>query len=121
MTRCAVTSRPRFAIRMTHMLTLDKHPNKSAELFDEAAVVADLAALADRHAGSEQELRRAVAQRLKTLLSDGRKQAEQQLLNDRQGRRCAERLCFMTDEVIRLLMISVVAAHSNSHPQTLRL
>src|SRR6185437_12375547 len=36
------------------------------------------------------------------------KQAEQQLLNDRQGRRCAERLCFMTDEVIRLLFEFVI-------------
>jgi [protein-PII] uridylyltransferase len=93
---------------MAHMLTLDKHSNKPADLFDEAAVVADLAALADRHSGSEQELRRAVAQRLKTLLIDGRKQAEVLLLNDRQGRRCAERLCFMTDEVIRVLFEFVI-------------
>ncbi len=103
MMRCAVTGRPRFAIRMTHMLTLDKPPHHTADLFDEAAVVADLAKLAEAHAGSEQELRRAVAQRLKTLLAEGRNHAEQALLNDRQGRRCAERLCFMTDEIIRIL------------------
>jgi [protein-PII] uridylyltransferase len=88
---------------MTHMLTLDKPKHDTADLFDEAAVVADLAKLAEVHAGSEQELRRAVAQRLKTLLAEGRKHAEQTLLNDRQGRRCAERLCFMTDEIIRIL------------------
>ena len=65
--------------------------------------MAELAKLADEHAGSEQELRRAVAQRLKAVLADGRAQAEQLLLKDRQGRRCAERLCFMMDEIIRVL------------------
>ena len=52
---------------------------------------------------SEQELRRAVAQRLKAVLAEGRARAEQLLLKDRQGRRCAERLCFMMDEIIRVL------------------
>ena len=84
------------------MLTLDK-PQNDAALFDEHALVAELAQLAEQHAGSEQELRRAVAQRLKTVLAAGRKQAEQLLLKDRQGRRCAERLCFMMDEIIRVL------------------
>ncbi len=102
MVRCAVTSAARFAIRMTHMLTLDK-PNNADKLFDERALVADLAKLADEHAGAEQELRRAVAQRLKAVLATGRAQAEQLLLKDRQGRRCAERLCFMMDEIIRVL------------------
>ena len=91
------------------MLTLDKPQHDTADLFDEAAVVADLAKLAEAHAGSEQELRRAVAQRLKTLLAEGRNHAEQALLNDRQGRRCAERLCFMTDEIIRILFEFVTA------------
>jgi [protein-PII] uridylyltransferase len=83
------------------MLNPDKPHD--AEVFDERAVVADLARLADEHAGSEQELRRAVAQRLKTVLGAGRAAAEQMLLKDRQGRRCAERLCFMQDEIIRVL------------------
>src|SRR6478735_9016274 len=84
------------------MLTLDK-PNNADKLFDEPALVAELAKLADEHAGVEQELRRAVAQRLKAVLATGRTQAEQSLLKDRQGRRCAERLCFMMDEIIRVL------------------
>src|SRR5215212_10297027 len=87
---------------MTHMLTLDT-PKNADKLFDEPALVAELAKLADEHAGVEQELRRAVAQRLKTVLATGRTQAEQSLLKDRQGRRCAERLCFMMDEIIRVL------------------
>src|SRR5205807_6031645 len=84
------------------MLTPDK-PLNDAKLFDESALVAELALLAKTHAGSEQELRRVVAQRLKAVLAAGRKQAEQLLLKDRQGRRCAERLCFMMDEIIRVL------------------
>ena len=70
------------------MLTPHK-PLNDAKLFDEDALVAELALLAKAHADSEQDLRRAVAQRLKAVLAAGRKQAEQLLLKDRQGRRCA--------------------------------
>src|SRR5436309_14562050 len=91
------------------MLTPDK-PLNEAKLFDERVLLAELALLAEEHAGSEQDLRRAVAQRLKTVLAAGRKQAEQLLLKDRQGRRCAERLCFMMDEIIRVLF-EFVGAH----------
>ena len=48
-------------------------------------------------------MRTALAQRLKTALNDGRAKAEQLLLKDRHGRRCAERLCRMEDEIIRIL------------------
>jgi [protein-PII] uridylyltransferase len=94
---------------MSSMLTLDK-PRDDAEPFDEQSLVAELERLAAEHAGSEQELRRAVAQRLKTVLAAGRANAERLLLQDRQGRRCAERLCFMQDEIIRLLF-EFVARH----------
>src|SRR5262245_32553142 len=90
------------------MLTPDK-PSPASELFDDRAVLAALTKLAKDHAGSEQELRRAVAQQLKTVLVDGRKAAEQMLLKDRQGRRCAERLCVMMDEIIRVLFEFVTA------------
>src|SRR5215470_5591152 len=76
---------------------------REASLFDTAAVAADLAALADVHRGSERELRTAIAQRLKAALGDGRAMAEQSLREDRHGRRCAERLCFMQDEAIRII------------------
>ncbi len=76
---------------------------REAGLFDAAAVTADLAALADVHRGRERELRAAVAQRLKAALAAGRAMAEQRLREDRHGRRCAERLCFMQDEAIRVL------------------
>src|SRR5471030_3172282 len=48
-------------------------------------------------------MRTALAKRLKDALNDGRAKAEQLLLKDRHGRRCAERLCRMEDEVIRIL------------------
>ncbi len=85
------------------MLTLDKPRDNAANLFDEHTVVADLGRVAENHNGSEQDLRRAVAQRLKTALVAGRTNAERLLLQDRQGRRCAERLCAMQDDIIRVL------------------
>ena len=90
------------------MLTLDKASDSADLLFDETTVVADLATIAEQHTGSEQELRSAVAQRLKIALTAGRERAEQLLLQDRQGRRCAERLCRMQDDIIRVLFEFVV-------------
>jgi [protein-PII] uridylyltransferase len=78
-------------------------PIHAGEIFDAGAITADLDELAKHHAGRERELRTAVAQRLKAALIQGRAAAEQLLLKDRHGRRCAERLCFMQDEIIRLL------------------
>ena len=85
------------------MLNVDKPRAASIDLFDEPALVADLEKLAGQHGGNERELRSAVAQRVKAALVAGRQNAEQQLLQDRQGRRCAERLCLMQDELIRVI------------------
>ena len=85
------------------MLAGNPPPRGFSEVFDAPAVVADLEKLATEHAGRERELRTAVAQRLKTALIDGRVAAERLLLKDRHGRRCAERLCYMQDEIIRVL------------------
>ena len=73
------------------------------ELIDSAAIAADLDELAETHAGREAELRAAIAQRLKSALMQARAKAEQLLLKDRHGRHCAERLCRMQDEIIRIL------------------
>src|SRR6478609_9605698 len=73
------------------------------DLIDARALTAELAKLSKEHAGNERELRALLAQRLKVALADGRAKAEQLLLKDRHGRRCAERLCRMEDEVIRIL------------------
>ena len=48
-------------------------------------------------------MRIAIAQRLKRALAEGRKAAEVQLLKDRRGRNCAERLCRLQDDIIRIL------------------
>src|ERR1700733_6777035 len=85
------------------MLDTQRSPHTEVELIDSAGVVADLKALAKTHAGRERELRTAVAQRLKSALTQARARAEQLLLKDRHGRRCAERLCEMQDEIIRIL------------------
>ena len=85
------------------MLTTNKPPEASLSLIDEPALVAYLKAIASQRAGGEQELRNAVVQHLKVVLANGRKNAEELLLQDRQGRRCAERLCAMHDAIIRVL------------------
>ncbi len=78
-------------------------PRGTAELIDARALTAELDAFAaDRH-GDERDLRAQVAQRLKAALNEGRAKAEKLLLKDRHGRRCAERLCRMEDEIIRIL------------------
>jgi [protein-PII] uridylyltransferase len=85
------------------MLDSQRQPRAASELLNSAAIVADLNALAETHAGRQRELRAAVARRLKSALTDARERAEQLLLRDRRGRRCAERLCQMQDEIIRIL------------------
>src|SRR5260370_28735619 len=78
-------------------------PRGAAAIFDARAVAAELKRLGGLHAGRERELRSAVAQYLKGVQAEGRAAAERMLREDRHGRLCAERLCFMQDELIRLL------------------
>ncbi|MDE1971853.1 MAG: [protein-PII] uridylyltransferase [Hyphomicrobiales bacterium] len=85
------------------MLDTQRPARTVPELIDSAAIVADLNALAETHAGRERELRVAVGRRLKTALTEARARAEELLLKDRHGRRCAERLCRTQDEIIRIL------------------
>jgi [protein-PII] uridylyltransferase len=86
------------------MLTAADHVgHETQSLLDVAALAAELDELCELHAGRERDLRTAVAQRVKAALTEGRAAAEKLLLNDRHGRRCAERLCHMHDQVIQLL------------------
>ena len=71
--------------------------------FDSARIAAAVDALAEKHEGHEEIFRVAVAQLLKAELVAVRAQAEAILLKDRHGRRCAERLCFVQDEIISIL------------------
>src|SRR5262249_43172247 len=92
------------ALRYPHatMLTLtDSSPE--AEIFDAVAVAAELDRRGDVHAGDERELRLAVSRRLRAALARGRAAAERLLIADRHGRRCAERLSLVQDEIIRVL------------------
>jgi [protein-PII] uridylyltransferase len=75
----------------------------TGELIDARAIAADLEKIAKAHTDNERDMRTALAKRLKDALSEGRAKAEQLLLKDRHGRRCAERLCRMEDEIIRIL------------------
>ncbi len=78
-------------------------PAGFADIFDATEVAAELEQLPALQNGNERELRTAVAQKLKAALMRGRAVVERMLLRDRRGRLCAERLCFMQDEIIRIL------------------
>ncbi|WP_024509461.1 [protein-PII] uridylyltransferase [Bradyrhizobium sp. ARR65] len=80
-------------------------PVRAAEapFFDTTRVTAAIDALAEQHAGREDVFRSAMAQLLKGELVEARAAAQTMLLKDRHGRRCAERLCLVQDEIIRIL------------------
>ena len=78
-------------------------PRPETELFDTARISAAVDALAQQHSGREDMFRAAVTQLLKAELAATRATAQALLLKDRHGRRCAERLCFAQDEIIRIL------------------
>src|SRR2546429_7528174 len=82
---------------------LTQAPSEADERFDTARVSAAVDALAVTHAGREDLFRSATAQLLKAELVTARATAQALLLKDRHGRRCAERLCFVQDEIIRIL------------------
>src|SRR6201981_3682870 len=71
--------------------------------FDSARITAAIDALAEKHDGREDAFRSALAQLLKAELIAARAKAQAILLKDRHGRRCAERLCHVQDEIIRIL------------------
>ena len=71
--------------------------------FDTPRITAAIDALAATHAGREDVFRAAMAQLLKAEMIAARAVAQAVLLKDRHGRRCAERLCFVQDEIIRIL------------------
>src|SRR6202048_1148680 len=73
------------------------------ERFDSARITAAVDALAAKHVGREDLFRDAVAKLLKAEMMAAREIAQAILLKDRHGRRCAERLCLMQNEIIRIL------------------
>src|ERR1700761_8818378 len=85
------------------MLEVQRPHRAGVELIDAAAIAADLKSLAATFAGRDRELRTAVAQCLKSALIAARARAADLLWQDRHGRLCAERLCRMQDQIIRIL------------------
>src|SRR5690349_22721297 len=83
--------------------------------FDTARITAAVDALAEKHAGREDVFRSALAQLLKAEMIAARTTAQAMLLKDRNGRRCAERLCFMQDEIIRILYSAATRHLYRSH------
>src|ERR1700750_3111041 len=83
--------------------------------FDTQRITAAVSALAEKHAGREDVFRSGVAQLLKAEMIAARAAAQAQLLKDRHGRHCAERLCFVQDEIIRILF-TAVKQHLYSSP-----
>src|SRR3982074_440816 len=86
---------------MDSVVTQDRP--EADERFDTARVTAAVDALAAKHAGHEDVFRTHLAQLLKAEFITARAIAQDVLLKDRHGRRCAERLCFIQDEIIRIL------------------
>ncbi len=71
--------------------------------FDAVRISGEIDLLAEKHAGNNDVFRSAIAQLLKGELARARDEAQAGLLKDRQGRRCAERLCEVQDDIIRIL------------------
>lgn len=80
-----------------------EHKPEVDDRFDTARITAAVDALAAKHQGREDAFRTAMAQLLKAELIAARAAAQAILLKDRHGRRCAERLCHVQDEIIRIL------------------
>src|SRR5215211_5723434 len=95
-------------------LVTSAHPDAD-DRFDTARITAAVDALAEKHSGREDVFRAALAQLLKAEMIAARDIAQAVLLKDRHGRRCAERLCFVQDEIIRILFSAATRHLYHSH------
>src|SRR3954451_13415730 len=104
---------------MDSVVTEDR--SQADERFDTARITAAIDALAEKHAGREDVLRAAMAQLLKAEMIAARTTAQVVLLSDRHGRRCAQPLCFVQDEIIHMLSAAAARhlyrSHTPSGPQ----
>jgi [protein-PII] uridylyltransferase len=78
-------------------------PRPADDIFDVARIRAAIDTLAQSYKGNEDAFRTAVAQLLKAETAIARIVANQRLLEECNGRRCAEQLSFIQDQVIHLL------------------
>src|SRR5438132_1733515 len=100
---CPVTAQATSFIGSTMDSIVKEARPEADERFDSARIAAAVDALAEKHSGREDIFRASVAQLLKAELMAARATAQGVLLKHRHGRRCAERLCFVQDEIIRIL------------------
>ncbi len=107
---------------MTEPRRRPDHPFK--ELFDIDAMRVELGALAREvlgtsKSGREIELRTQLARRLKAAYQHGHQVAERWLMEDGSGRRCAERLSRLQDEIIALVHeLAVKTLYPSDNPST---
>ncbi|TCK30532.1 UTP--GlnB (protein PII) uridylyltransferase GlnD [Ancylobacter aquaticus] len=107
---------------MTESRRRPDHPFK--DLFDIDAMRVELAALAREvldkgQPGREIELRTQLARRLKTAYQHGHQVAERWLMVEGSGRRCAERLSRLQDEIITLVHeLAVKTLYPSDNPST---
>src|SRR6185312_2769380 len=92
----------RYPVGMMDNLVASTEPGTETG-FESQRIAAAVDALAEKYAGREDVFRSSVAQLLKAELIAARAAAQATLLKDRHGRHCAERLCFVQDEIIRIL------------------
>jgi len=79
-----------------------RRSDPGVELIDLSAVKAGIDQLRKDYEGRETDMRVEFAQHMKRALQEGRKRAEELLLEDGHGTACAERLSHLMDTIIRL-------------------
>ena len=95
-------------------VTLERS-HKTLLHFDPEKISRHVDMLAEKHAGNNDAFRASVTQFLKIEVAQARDAAQAELLKDRRGRACAERLCFVQDEIIRILFNAATKYLYRSH------
>ena len=88
-------------------------------MFDPVAALATVLENLDREAREPTKLRAALVPQLRRVIEEGHRAAEAQLLEDRNGLRCAQALSALTDAVVRAIHDAVVwRLYPNDNPTT---
>ncbi|MCJ2049773.1 [protein-PII] uridylyltransferase [Methylobacterium sp. J-070] len=88
-------------------------------MFDPVAALNTVLENLDREAREPTKLRAALVPQLRQVIEDGHRAAEAQLLEDRNGLRCAQALSNLTDAVVRTIHDAVVwRLYPNDNPST---
>src|SRR6195952_3933792 len=88
-------------------------------MFDPVAALNTVLENLDREAREPTKLRAALVPQLRRVIEEGHRAAEAQLLEDRNGLRCAQALSALTDAVVRAIHDAVVwRLYPNDNPST---